>query len=191
MQHQPNITPDDGDEDDDDDENAPLTSGEQTGEQTVAEEPDPAKAKFLGISLRNLFLFLLLVQNSSSALLRRYSKGVLKEDYNTGTIFIISEIIKVVVSIYHTVNDTAPSSAPNDSAVGKVIWLVRNSAVLLVPGKVGNVLRYMNIFLTAAPCMVGSVCAATPVLLNGLQLLFTGDTFVHCDRRSNLTFQIH
>lgn len=169
---QPNITPNDGNDDDDDDENAPLTSGEQT----VAEEPDPAKAKFLGISLRNLFLFLLLVQNSSSALLRRYSKGVLKEDYNTGTIFIISEIIKVVVSIYQTVNDTAPSSAPNDTAVGKVIWLVRNSAVLLVPAAIywcQNLLSFVA--LQRIDAATFSVCAQGKILSTaGFSVAFLG-----------------
>jgi hypothetical protein len=127
---------DDDDDDDDDDagEDAPLTSGDQDSSETPEAE-DPSKATFMGISLRNLFLFLLLLQNSSSALLRRYSKGVLKEDYNTGTIFIISEIIKITFSIYYTVTDKSPSDAPSDSVVHKVVWLVRHSAVLLVPGR--------------------------------------------------------
>jgi len=48
--------------------------------------------------LRYVFLGLLAVQNSSSTLLRRYSKGVLKETYSSSSLLGVTEVMKFMVS---------------------------------------------------------------------------------------------
>lgn len=42
-----------------------------------------------------------------SALLTRYSQGVLKESYSSSEVVLVGEMMKLVVSAYLTLNDTA------------------------------------------------------------------------------------
>ena len=52
-------------------------------------------------------LVLLAAQNAASALLSRYSKGILKETYSGTEVVLVGEAIKLFVSGYFSMIDTA------------------------------------------------------------------------------------
>jgi hypothetical protein len=57
--------------------------------------------------IKFIVLILLCCQNAGHALLTRYSQGVLKESYSSGEVVLVCELLKLVVSGYLTLHDTA------------------------------------------------------------------------------------
>lgn len=78
--------------------------------------------------LRIIFLTALTIQNTSLSLLTRYSRGVLKEQYLTITLIMLSEIVKCLISlvgVFVTRKDVNFTS--------HIVFLMKNSLVSSVP----------------------------------------------------------
>ena len=54
------------------------------------------------LTLRNIILIVLCLQNAGFTLLRRYSQGVLKEEYDYSSLLLVGELIKLFTSAYMT-----------------------------------------------------------------------------------------
>lgn len=73
--------------------------------------------------------------------LRRYSQGVLKEQYNVNEVLIMSEFIKVAFSVYMVSNKTRPDSRLSIH-LADLIFKSRKMLILAVIYGVGNILSY-------------------------------------------------
>lgn len=89
-------------------------------------------------------LVLLCCQNSSHALLARYSQGILKEQYSSTEVVLVGEVIKLVASGYFAMTDRAETDAVG-SGVSKLFWLLVNAqkiVVLVILYSVANITSY-------------------------------------------------
>jgi hypothetical protein len=79
-------------------------------------------------------LITLLIQNSGQALITNYSQGILKEKYSLPEVILVTEMIKLSISCYLTLQTKEEHGSPLiGSGVNKLIWLLMNSSgVLLV-----------------------------------------------------------
>lgn len=84
-----------------------------------------------------MVLALLVAQNASSALLMRYSRGILQEPYNPTTAVLMSECCKLAtctVLILFGFGDSGLSRDPKYTSIQSKIWyLIRNSGYSWVP----------------------------------------------------------
>jgi UDP-sugar transporter A1/2/3 len=92
-------------------------------------------------STRLMVLLVLCLQNSIFTLLRRYSQGVLKETYSKHELLLVSEIIKILYSVYMikknlnaSVSESGGDGAPTQKRTLKaqLIYLVNSSQKMLV-----------------------------------------------------------
>jgi len=89
-------------------------------------------------------LVLLCLQNCSHALLTRYAKNTLREEWSEYEVVLMSEMLKMIVAASFMVFDTAESDAQGEG-LQKVIWLISNGKrmIFVVIGYVcSNVLAY-------------------------------------------------
>lgn len=89
-------------------------------------------------------LILLCCQNSSHALLARYSQGILKEQYSSTEVVLVGEVIKLVASGYFAMTDRAETDAVGSGA-SKLFWLLVNAQkiiVLVILYSVANITSY-------------------------------------------------
>lgn len=92
-------------------------------------------------SVRLLVLLLLCLQNSLFTVLRRYSKGILKEEYSSYELLLMGEVIKFLFSAYMVVR-SQPSS--NDSWTGRLVFLVQHSRKMLVLALIYGVMNILS-----------------------------------------------
>lgn len=121
----------------DDEENI---KDEKNSKTEAAKEPKSSS----DFTLKMTILVLLSVQNAAHALLSRYSKGILKETYSGTEVVLVGEVIKLFVSGYLAINDTADTDAVGNGW-GKIVWLIFNSKriiVLVVLYSLANILTY-------------------------------------------------
>lgn len=111
-------------------------------------------------------LVLLCMQNTSHALVTRYSQGMLKEKYSATEVVFVGEIIKLVFSGYF-----AFRSDDSEINIGtgwrKLFWLITHSqsvVVLVVLYSIGNVMSYYAL---------GKVEASVYTVLSQLKILTT------------------
>lgn len=115
-------------------------------------------------SIRTGILVALCLQNALYTLVRKYSTKY--EDVSSKEILIVSEIIKIVFSIYMVLNE--PDSTKSDSqgqGVGKLIWLLKNSSKMLI---LAGIYGAMNILSFVALQYIGAgeftICAQLKIL---------------------------
>lgn len=79
-------------------------------------------------SMKLFVLCLLCLQNTMFTVLRRYSQGVLKENYSKYEVLMIGELIKMAYSAYKI----STSLGPNEKALPKLQYLLRRSSKMAV-----------------------------------------------------------
>lgn len=62
-------------------------------------------------SFRFFILVLLMVQNASHGLVAKYSTSVLNESYSSSELVLVSELIKLIVCTYLSINDKTESGS--------------------------------------------------------------------------------
>jgi len=93
----------------------------------------------MAVELAHVFLVLLALQNSSYALLRRYSRGVIKETYSASSVLCVSELLKFVVSALLLETPGGGSHAGKryasrfEDLIGAVSRALQTSAPMIVP----------------------------------------------------------
>ena len=96
-----------------------------------------------------VILTLLVIQNASTSLLARYSRGVLKEKYLNTSVVISGEIIKLIVSIYMIRFHNTESSLNNNPSwniFNKLFYLIKNIGYSWIPALcyfIQNILVYV------------------------------------------------
>ena len=95
----------------------------------VAASQPKARPRMLQLGI----LLAVMLQNSSYALLRAYSRGTLKETYSSSSVLLAMEVTKLVVSAYMVVTSSEPSDVPFGSPLSKYAHLLRRSLKMAVP----------------------------------------------------------
>ena len=95
----------------------------------VAASQPKARPRMLQLGI----LLAVMLQNSSYALLRAYSRGTLKETYSSSSVLLAMEVTKLVVSAYMVVTSSEPSDVPSGSPLSKYAHLLRRSLKMAVP----------------------------------------------------------
>ena len=107
---------------------------ERTG---PAPQGDPADrlSHFItsGMFLRLTILVAVTMQNTSYALVRRYSRGHLKERYSTSSALLVMELAKLLLSMWMVIFSGHASDVPSGSALSKYVWLIGHSWKMMVP----------------------------------------------------------
>jgi hypothetical protein len=121
----------------DDDERSGLQSTPTESKQAVEQESterDRANSGFLSSNmfLRLTILVAVTLQNTSYALVRRYSRGHLKERYSTSSALLAMELVKLLLSMWMVVFSSEQSDVPSGSAMSKYIFLIAHSWKMLV-----------------------------------------------------------
>lgn len=93
-----------------------------------------AKRVSSGTFLRLTILVAVTLQNTSYALVRRYSRGYLKERYSTSSALLAMELVKLVISAWGVVFSGQASDVPPGSAANKFAHLIAHSWKMMVPG---------------------------------------------------------
>jgi len=86
-----------------------------------------------GTFMRLTILVAVTLQNTSYALVRRYSRGHLGERYSTSSALLVMELVKLVLSAQQIVFGGHPSDVPEGSPLNKFCFLVAHSWKMLVP----------------------------------------------------------
>mmetsp|Transcript_12016 Transcript_12016/g.17989 ORF Transcript_12016/g.17989 Transcript_12016/m.17989 type:complete len:380 (+) Transcript_12016:18-1157(+) len=125
------------------------------------------------VSLKTWILIAICLQNAGYSLIRKYS--VKYENVSSKEILIVSEIIKLVVSIWMTLNDKEKTDAQG-TGINKLIWLVVNSSKMLV---LAGIYGAMNILSFVALQYIGAgeftICAQLKILSTaGFSVLILG-----------------
>jgi UDP-sugar transporter A1/2/3 len=118
----------------------PLTPSGAPSATPAIEEP---KTRF---GVKMLILCSVTLQNTSYALVRRYSRGFLQEKYSTSSALLMMELTKLLFSAVMLLRSGDPSDVPAGSAVSKWCFLLRHSAKMTVPAViylVMNILGFM------------------------------------------------
>ena len=118
----------------------PLTPSGAPSATPAIEEPKTR----LGVKLA--ILCSVTLQNTSYALVRRYSRGFLQEKYSTSSALLMMELTKLLFSAVMLLRSGDPSDVPAGSAVSKWCFLLRHSAKMTVPAViylVMNILGFM------------------------------------------------
>jgi len=133
----------------DDDERSGLQATPTEGKQAVEQESterDRANSGFLSSNmfLRLTILVAVTLQNTSYALVRRYSRGHLKERYSTSSALLAMELVKLLLSMWMVVFSSEQSDVPSGSAMSKYIFLIAHSWKMLVPAAIYLVMNILG-----------------------------------------------
>ena len=85
-----------------------VAAGQMNESKAVA-HPLPRAQNAASTSFRFAILVLLMVQNASHGLVAKYSTTVLNESYSSSELVLVSELIKLVVCSYLSLNDKTES----------------------------------------------------------------------------------
>lgn len=119
------------------------------------------------VTFRLGVLVLLCFQNSGHALLTRYSRGILKEQYSATEVVFVGEIIKLIFSGYFVLRSTDDADLQLGHGPMKLLGLIQHSQpiiVLVVLYSVSNVISYFAL---------GRVEASVYTVLSQLKILTT------------------
>jgi len=108
------------------------------------------------------------LQNTGYCLLRRYSRGYLKETYSTSSALAVMELAKLGLSSWQLLVSTEPSDVPAGSACSKYVHLLAHSAKMVVPAVIYLAMNVLSFFALA------SVDASTFSIVAQLKVLTTG-----------------
>jgi UDP-sugar transporter A1/2/3 len=126
----------------------PTTSANPEKDALIIDERHQGQAKpsrFLQLTL----LVAVMLQNTSYALLRRYSRAELKETYSSSSALLTMELVKLVLSMQQVAYGGHPSDVPDSSAVRKYVWLLCHSWKMLVPAAIYLIMNILG-FLALA-----------------------------------------
>ena len=137
------------------DEEEPLSvtsrkGGEGSSEQdTLVQRPAQESAATPVLSTTGTFLRLTILvsvtlQNTSYALVRRYSRGHLKERYSTSSALLVMEIAKLLLSMWMVVFSGLTSDVPSGGAISKYVWLIAHSWKMMVPAAIYLVMNILG-----------------------------------------------
>ena len=135
------------------DEEEPLSATSQKGESSekdaLVERPSQEVLAKAVLNSSNKFLKMTILvavtlQNTSYALVRRYSRGYLKERYSTSSALLVMEIVKLLLSMWMVVFSGHSSDVPSGSAMSKYFWLIGHSWKMMVPACVYLVMNILG-----------------------------------------------
>ncbi|KAI2507943.1 Nucleotide-sugar transporter [Fragilaria crotonensis] len=122
-------------------------------------------------STKVLVLCILCLQNSMFTILRRYSQGVLKEDYSKHEVLLVGEFIKIVFSAW-MITGTLPEG---DSIFSRLAYLIKKSRKMFVLAAIYgamNILSYISlcnigagIFTIFAQCKILTTAVFSSIML--------------------------
>jgi hypothetical protein len=82
-------------------------------------------------SIRTIILVALCLQNACYTLVRKYSTKY--EDVSSKEILIVSEVIKIIFSVYMILNESdSTKSDSQGQGIGKLMWLLKNSSKMFI-----------------------------------------------------------
>uniref|UniRef100_A0A7S0IMW4 EamA domain-containing protein n=1 Tax=Calcidiscus leptoporus TaxID=127549 RepID=A0A7S0IMW4_9EUKA len=115
-------------------------------------------------SLRTLVLGAVVLQNTAYALVRRYSRGSLREKYSSSSVLLVMEIAKFLLSAVQIVVSDEQSDVPSGTAFSKYIFLIRHGLVMAVPAIIYLVMNFLGfIALTHIDAATFSIIAQMKV----------------------------
>lgn len=115
-------------------------------------------------SLRTFVLGAVVLQNTAYALVRRYSRGSLRETYSTSSVLLMMEICKFLLSAVQVVVSDDQSDVPSGTALSKYIFLIRHGLVMAVPAIIYLVMNFLGfIALTHIDAATFSIIAQMKV----------------------------
>merc|ERR1719382_502294 len=114
--------------------------------------------------MRLMILIAVMVQNAGYALLRAYSRGVLKETYSSSSVLLVMELIKLLFCGTMVVTSAEPSDVPRGSPLAMYAHLMRRSLKMAVPAVI---YLAMNILSFVA---LGRIDAATFSIVSQLKV---------------------
>jgi uncharacterized membrane protein len=103
-----------------------------------------ADAMSSGGFLRLTILVAVMLQNTGYALVRRYSRGDLKEKYSTSSALLTMEVAKLIFSAIQVATSGAASDVPSGSAFSKYIFLISHSWKMLVPAVIYLIMNILG-----------------------------------------------
>jgi len=112
-------------------------------DNTVPKKENPADKTYGCMHV--IILLALCFQNAGHALLTRFSRGVLKEQYNSTELVIVAEFIKLIFSGVLFLREPQPVDGPRHSMCTRLLYLLLSSSniiVLVVIYAVSNILVY-------------------------------------------------
>lgn len=115
-------------------------------------------------SIRTIILVALCLQNACYTLVRKYSTKY--EDVSSKEILFVSELIKIVFSVYMIMNETdSTKSDSQGEGIGKLMWLLKNSSKMFI---LALIYGAMNILSFVALQYIGAgeftICAQLKIL---------------------------
>ena len=97
-----------------------------------------------GMFLRLTILVAVTLQNTSYALVRRYSRGHLKERYSTSSALLVMEVAKLLLSMQQVACGGHESDVPDGSAMSKYVYLIGHSWKMMVPAVIYLVMNTLG-----------------------------------------------
>jgi UDP-sugar transporter A1/2/3 len=115
-------------------------------------------------SIRTIILVALCLQNACYTLVRKYSTKY--EDVSSKEILIVSEVIKIIFSVYMILNESdSTKSDSQGQGIGKLMWLLKNSSKMFI---LALIYGAMNILSFVALQYIGAgeftICAQLKIL---------------------------
>ena len=119
-------------EDDDEEQQASSSSSAPPGEKDalMTRPAQPSETSTERKSTKFIKLTILVavtLQNTGYALVRRYSRGHLKERYSTSSALLVMELVKLILSMWMVVYGGQASDVPSGSAIAKYSFLIAHS----------------------------------------------------------------
>ena len=121
------------------------------------------------------------LQNAGYALVRRYSRGFLREAYSASSALFVMEMVKLVISAVQVVVSDAPSDVPDGSPLVKYLHLIRHSAKMAVPAVIYLVMNILG-FLSLAHIDASTFAIVSQMNCPDAASLRSGDASV-CGRQ--------
>ena len=110
-----------------------------------------------------MILLLLLIQNSSYTVLRKYS--TMTEKVSSREVLLVGELIKICVSIYFILTSVNEVSSSKGVGINKLLWLVKNSLKMVI---LSGIYLAMNVLSFVSLQYIGAgeftICAQLKIL---------------------------
>jgi len=128
------------------------------GSETTSQLPlSPKTAESGGVTpfagpskrLKMAILCAVTLQNAGYALVRRYSRGYLRETYSASSALFVMEMAKLLLSAVYVCTSDAPSDVPSGTPLSKYAHLIRHSAKMAVPAVIYLIMNLLG-FLSLA-----------------------------------------
>lgn len=94
--------------------------------------------------LKLTILVMVTLQNTGYALIRRYSRGHLKENYSTSSALLTMELAKLVLSMFQVAYGGHESDVPAGGPVSKFFFLIAHSWKMMVPAVIYLVMNILG-----------------------------------------------